>query len=187
MAQSGAQEEEMPAALDWVVGLLEPGTKPGVFTFFKMVVIALVGCVAFMLFGLDMPSDVRFHLKIFLGLSVALMVLTIWCGRKRRARPLRRRGRWFDARHPRRRRARFPRQVLWRVAKRDGGRARGGGGQKEKVRLLGDARPRRVASAGPGRANFRAPLGEGARCATAVRQADGAILCGRIAVRSRRG
>lgn len=90
MAQSGAQEEEMPAALDWVVGLLEPGTKPGVFTFFKMVVIALVGCVAFMLFGLDMPSDVRFHLKIFLGLSVALMVLTIWCGRKRRARPLRR-------------------------------------------------------------------------------------------------
>ncbi|KAG8460588.1 hypothetical protein KFE25_011363 [Diacronema lutheri] len=71
-------EEELPAALGWMVGLLEPGTRPGVFTFFKAVVIALVGCVAFMLFGLDMPSDVQFHLKIFLALSVALMILTIW-------------------------------------------------------------------------------------------------------------
>lgn len=78
-------EEELPAALGWMVGLLEPGTRPGVFTFFKAVVIALVGCVAFMLFGLDMPSDVQFHLKIFLALSVALMILTIWCARAARA------------------------------------------------------------------------------------------------------
>lgn len=74
----GGGADELPAALAGVMSLLEPGTRPSVFAFFKGVVIALVCIVAFMLFGMEMPSDVQFHLKIFLGLSICLMVITIW-------------------------------------------------------------------------------------------------------------
>ena len=78
MAEGDAQPQ-LPAAVDWVMGMLEPGTKPGVFTFFKATTVALVICIATMLYALDVPSDVKFHLRVFLGLSICLMCITIWC------------------------------------------------------------------------------------------------------------
>jgi hypothetical protein len=72
------EQPQMPAAVDWVMGMLEPGTKPGVFTFFKATTVALVICIATMLYALDVPSDVKFHLRVFLGLSICLMCITMW-------------------------------------------------------------------------------------------------------------
>mmetsp|Transcript_26660 Transcript_26660/g.65869 ORF Transcript_26660/g.65869 Transcript_26660/m.65869 type:complete len:109 (-) Transcript_26660:357-683(-) len=77
-AADPAQDVQLPEALGWAISLLEPGTRPEVFTFFKGVVVALVLCLTYMLFGMDMPADVIIHLKVFLGLSVTLMFITFW-------------------------------------------------------------------------------------------------------------
>eukprot|EP00306_Pavlova_sp_CCMP459_P004278 CAMPEP_0185164642 /NCGR_PEP_ID=MMETSP1139-20130426/9688_1 /TAXON_ID=298111 /ORGANISM="Pavlova sp., Strain CCMP459" /LENGTH=99 /DNA_ID=CAMNT_0027730021 /DNA_START=14 /DNA_END=313 /DNA_ORIENTATION=- len=72
------KEDELPAALGWVVSLLEPGTRPGVFTFFKMVVFTLVLTLAGMLHFLEVDAEVAMHLKIFLGLATVLACITVW-------------------------------------------------------------------------------------------------------------
>jgi hypothetical protein len=82
------QDDQLPPGIDWVMGMLEPGTRPGVFTFFKLVTVALVVCIASMLFALDVPPDVKIHLKIFLTLSVLLMIITMWYARGSLARCL---------------------------------------------------------------------------------------------------
>eukprot|EP00303_Exanthemachrysis_gayraliae_P001704 CAMPEP_0206004822 /NCGR_PEP_ID=MMETSP1464-20131121/4213_1 /ASSEMBLY_ACC=CAM_ASM_001124 /TAXON_ID=119497 /ORGANISM="Exanthemachrysis gayraliae, Strain RCC1523" /LENGTH=103 /DNA_ID=CAMNT_0053378241 /DNA_START=17 /DNA_END=328 /DNA_ORIENTATION=- len=76
--QADARPDELPAALGWVMNLLEPGTHPAVFTFFKGVVFLLVLCVASLLLLVDVGADVRIHLKAFLALAVVLLGLTVW-------------------------------------------------------------------------------------------------------------
>ena len=89
----------------WLSDLLEPGVGPGVFAALKLSIVALIICLLFMLYFIENPvrlragveragekgraasiraaaappQDLRFHLKIFLGMATVLLVLIIWC------------------------------------------------------------------------------------------------------------
>lgn len=120
-SMADATAEELPAVLGWLNALLEPGTHPMVFSFFKAVSVLLVLSILFILFTVDVGDDVLIHLRVFLGLSVVLLVLTIWCG------PLAPACAFYGACHLR---PACVRQVLWRAPKGPGG----GGGARRRDR-----------------------------------------------------
>ena len=57
--------------------MLKPGVGPGVFKTLKVSLVLLMGILCFMLYYIE-DSQIQFHLRIYLGMTVILTLLVTW-------------------------------------------------------------------------------------------------------------
>ena len=63
----------------WLDEMLKPGVGPGVFKTLKISLLLLIGILCFMLYYIQ-DEQVIFHLRIYLGMTIILTLLVVWCG-----------------------------------------------------------------------------------------------------------
>merc|ERR1719198_989529 len=80
VAEPPAEEQTLAEVLQlpsWLDNLLKPGVGPGVFITLKLSLVGLVIVLCCMVAYIDIP-EVNIHLKIFLGMSIFLLIIVVW-------------------------------------------------------------------------------------------------------------